>query len=151
MEKAERRKERKIPGSLKRAVFTVEAAVIIPLCVTITAALIGYCFYTHQINWWKGAAYESALKYTERGLTAGSREEAGKKRLKERLDAMPVRTGDAAADFRTGTKTTVTIKGEVLPDVFGSLFQYGTTAALMDFDPAAVKRLTFLVSSTGEK
>jgi hypothetical protein len=46
----------------KRAVFTVEASVIVPIAVVITALLIILTFYVHNRCWYRCAAYESAIK-----------------------------------------------------------------------------------------
>lgn len=47
---------------LCRAVFTVEASVIVPIAVFITALLIIMTFYVHNRCWYNCAAYECANK-----------------------------------------------------------------------------------------
>ena len=77
----------------------MEAAVIVPMIVTITALLLGYCYYVHQINWYKGAAYEAAvtgLKYPENAA------EKAKERIDFRAGELPLTVGEERAEVSEG-------------------------------------------------
>lgn len=132
----------KKPNNWKKGVFTVEAAVAVPLAVSMLASLIGYCYFAHQINWYKGAAFESA----DAGLKEPAKAEAeAKEHILLRSSEIPIRFGEETADVSSGMKLAVSFEGKVLGDVFGSLFSYRGEAALTRFDPVRVKRLEFIL------
>ena len=132
---------------LKRGTFTVEAAVIVPMTVIMTALLIGYCYYAHQINWFKGAAYEAA----EAGLKDPDKQsEKAEARINDRTAWIPLNVGSVKTEVSSGTKLAVSFEGNVLDDVFGSLFRYRGEAALRRFDPAKVKMLEFFLERIGQ-
>ncbi len=126
----------------KKGVFTVEAAVIVPLAVSMIALLIGYCYFTHQINWYRGAAFESAVAGLKEPANAEARAE---ERILHRGSEIPIRFGEETADVSSGVRLSVSFEGKVLEDVFGSLFSYRGEAALTRFDPVKVKRLEFIL------
>ena len=130
-----------------KGVFTVEAAVIVPMSVSIIALLIGYCYFAHQINWFKGAAYEAAaagLKYQDDPA------EKAKERICERTAEMPVTVGNNTTDVSSGIKLAVSFEGKVLDDVFGGLFGYRGEAALTRFEPVRVKMLQFVLGKAAK-
>jgi len=125
----------------------VEAAVIIPVTVIMTALLIGYCYYAHQINWFKGAAYEAAetgLKDPEKQL------EKAEIRINDRTARIPLNVGSVKTGVSSDAKLAVSYEGKVLDNVFGSLFRYRGEAALRRFDPVKVKMLEFFVERIGQ-
>lgn len=135
----------------KKAVFTVEAAVIVPLAVTMIAALIGFCFYIHQCNWCEGAAYESILKSVERGVPEKERKGAAERRINARVSETPVMAGTIETDVKTGARVSVSWRGTILEEVFGTRFGYSGSASLTDFDPVTLKRAAFIIKGFGEK
>ncbi|MEE8885937.1 MAG: hypothetical protein SOI56_05105 [Eubacteriales bacterium] len=97
--------------------MTVEASVIIPCIVIITAALIFLTYYIHNRNWYTMAAWESAMvgnaRYTEEdeiSLSMGL--EAARERARQRADeqTMPGKTptSEVTSDER---ETTVSYSG----------------------------------------
>ena len=133
----------------RKAVFTVEAAVIVPSSLTMIALLIGYCYYVHQVNWCTGAAYEAAEKSVESRL-AGKNADAGEKRMSERIAAIPLSVGGIAAEASEGAKVSIFFSGGVLSDYFEDLFQYEGSASLIRYEPAKLKRLAFLINGLKE-
>ncbi len=126
----------------KKGVFTVEAAVIVPLAASMIALLIGYCYFAHQINWYKGAAFESAAAGLKEPANAAS---AAEEQIRHRSSESPIGFGEETADVSSGIKLSVSFEGKVLEDVFGNLFSYRGEAALTRFDPVKVKRLEFVL------
>ena len=120
----------------------MEAAVIVPLSVTIISLLLGFCFYTHQINWYKGAAYEAAEKGIESG---GDSCAAAQQRMDSRTEEIPMRFGSETTEVSSGLNVSVSFRGSVLEDVFGDLFGFEGEALLLKTDPVKIKRLEFLI------
>lgn len=134
----------------KRAVFTVEAAVIIPLTLFIIAVLIGYCYHVHQSNWCRGAAYEAVLKGTEKGHAGKENRSAADTRMKERIEQIPISVGSIETSVSEGVRLCASWNGTVLEDVFGSRFSFGGKAAVTAFEPVKIKRLEYLMKNIGE-
>ncbi len=132
-------------GQWARAVFTVEAAVILPLALTVIALLLGFCYYTHQLNWCRGAAVEAALKGTESGAGTKDADNAAKQRMEERIREIPLDTGKVSAEVSSGVRIRVSWSAEVLPEVFGGRFAVSGDATVMKADPARLKRITYLL------
>lgn len=133
----------------KRAVFTVEAAVIVPLSVTMIALLIGFCYYVHQSNWCMGAALESAEKSVECGIE-GKSKTAGKNRMDTRISEVPVLTGKIETTALEETKVKISYEGKILEKVFGGLFGFKGEASLIRYDPVKLKRIEFLINKMKE-
>ena len=134
---------------LKRAVFTVEAAVIVPLSLTMIALLIGYCYFVHQVNWCTGAACEAAQKSVERKLV-GKESSAGKKKMEERILEIPLSVGEIKTEAREGTRVTISFEGGIIQDYFGDLFGYDGSVSLNRYEPAKLKRLAFALKGMKE-
>lgn len=130
-------------GFFKRAVFTVEAAVIVPFCVTVIALLIGFCYFTHQANWCKGAAYEAALKGVERDLT--KKQGKAKSRMDERIGEIPVNAGEIETEVSEGLRVKISWTGRILSDVFGDLFCFNGKVLVTNVDPVMIKQTEFLL------
>lgn len=129
----------------KKGTFTIEAAVLIPVTIIIFALLIGYCFYVHQINWYTGAAYESAAAGLKEPADAA---EKARERIELRSSEQPLGFGTENTDVSSGLKLAVSFEGTVLDEVFGSLFRYRGEGALAKIDPVKAKRLEFFLERT---
>ena len=136
--------------SLKRGSFTVEAAVIVPFTVGVIALMIGYCYFVHQINWCKGAAYEAALEGIERTKTAEEAQTKAEERMDKRLSEAPVGAGDLTGEASAGSSVEITFEGSVINDYFGDLFDYSGKATVLRVDAVNLKRLEFIVKGLGD-
>ena len=132
----------------KRGVFTVEAAVVVPLSLWMIALLIGFCFFTHQSGWCKGAAWESAIKGAER--TTGEAGEKADKRMAERLQEIPLDTGRVETDVASGLRLRVSWSSTVLPEVFSDRFVLGGEVSFLNLDPVRLKQAEFIVRQIKE-
>lgn len=124
---------------------------IVPLAVTVTAILIGFCFYVHQSNWCRGAAYESAVKSVERGIPKEERNEAANRRMSVRISEMPVTAGKVETTVRKSYRVSISWQGTVLESVFKDRFGYKGSASLTDFDPVSLKRIQFISRRSGKQ
>lgn len=118
---------------------------LIPVTIIIFALLIGYCFYVHQINWYTGAAYESAVAGLKDPADAA---EKARERIELRSGEQPLGFGTENTDVSSGLKLAVSFEGTVLDEVFGSLFRYRGEGALAKIDPVKAKRLEFFLERT---
>ncbi len=128
-----------------KAGFTVEAAVIVPMIVIITALLIGFCYYTHQINWCKGASYEAVIKGVERVRKEDDSQRCAQHRINERIAETPLSAGIISADAASGYRVGIQFKGGVLEEVFHGLFQFRGEASIVRFEPVKIKRTAYLI------
>lgn len=127
--------------NLKRAVFTVEAAVIVPLCAFIIAALIGYAYFEHEGVWSKAAAYESMF-YAIQNIPDSSEDERIQERLEKRYDESVMGFAESHTSI-ANEKYSVEVKWEygILTDVFNGLFDIENSADIKKVDPVTIKRL----------
>lgn len=131
---------------IKRAVFTVEAAFIVPMTVTVTVLLMGLCYYTHQSNWCKGVSAEAVL-YSLQRSNISDKAALINERLENRLKEAPLNTGDVLTTASEGTKYAVHYESKVLPDVFNDAFEFSNESSVVITKPLMVKRITFIASA----
>ena len=131
-----------------RAVFTVEAAVIIPLSVIMLALLLGYDYYTHQSVWCKGAACEAALYSMQRFQDGSEAVTKAAERIDERFSEAPLQMGSMSPDTSGGSNSVkVSWEAQILPGMFGSLYQLSGSVSAVKNDPVSLKQLQWV---TGE-
>ena len=136
----------------KKASFTVEASFLVPVGLTITILLLGFCFYTHQINWCKGVSYEALSLGTARIRGDSDKAAVMQERLDSRIKEIPVRTGEVNAQAVSGYRMSVQVNGSVLPDVFQGLFDFRTEASVTRFEPVRLKQAAHLLKQfTGDE
>ena len=129
---------------IKRGVFTVEAAIVVPMVTFMTAALIGFIFYMHDNCVSSAAAYEAEFYAAQKQVNDD--EDEAEKRLNERLEQRKNETflgfGDYRYEAAAGSDIyTVNIEGEILPEVFKGLFKRSKKISIDKTDPVFVKRL----------
>ena len=137
--------------NVKKGSFTVEAAYVIPLSVTILAALIGYAYFMHQRVWCTGALYESMLYASGKRAPAESMADTARSHLGERISESPLATGAISGEIEDNTfEMSGKCSFGILEDVFGSLFYSEVTEKTIKTDPVLVKRLEWLGGKIGE-
>ena len=145
--KTGKHKKKDLKKGWSRAVMTVEAAVIVPMSLTIIALLIGFCYFVHQINWCKGAAYEAVLCGLQREKTSDEVTAAVQERIGSRISEAPLTTGGISSDVSSSGTVLVSWKSSVLSEVFGDRFSFSGEASLVRLDPVKVKRTEHLAKS----
>lgn len=130
---------------MKKGSFTIEAAIIVPISLTMIAVLLGFCYLTHQMNWYKGAACESIVY----SLQKNQNDDVVKKLLDEHMDKrnreIPLQMGDIKLKTEVGTKVMVSFEGSIIPEYFNGLMKFNHDESLMIIDPVLVKRTEFIV------
>ena len=140
-------KKKNTKNGWKRAVMTVEAAVIVPMSLTFIALLIGYCYFVHQVNWCKGAAYESVLCALQRERTADEAAQAVKERIDRRIAEAPLTTGGISTEVSSEGTVLVSWESTVLSEVFGDRFKFSGKASLVRLDAVGIKQVEHLTKS----
>ena len=132
---------------IRKASFTVEAAFIIPFSLLVILILIGFCYYEHQINWCKGAAYEAVLYGIYTGDSGGQAAQAAAIRLRERADEAPLKV----AEITTSSSHFIGIKAayetSVLPGTFGDIYKISGEVSLIRYEPSRKKLLEFIIKT----
>lgn len=137
--------------NVKKGSFTVEAAFIIPLIVTVLAVLIGYAYFTHQRVWCTGAVYESMLYASGKRNSTEETSDTAAAHLTERINEAPLAAGTVTGSIGDNT---FEISGKcsfsILEEVFGSLFISEVSGKMIKTDPVLIKRLEWFGGKTGE-
>ena len=103
-EKMRRKKNRKYAFLRERAAWfargsmTVEASVIVPVTVLVTAVLIVLCFYVHNRNWYLAAAAEVCLAGNSRYDRDIDAQSMAERKAEERVDAQVMPASRPAVD-----------------------------------------------------
>ena len=141
------REKYKHMNNWKRASFTVEAAFIVPFTLLIILILIGFCYYEHQINWCKGAAYEAVLYGIYKGDSDNSAAQAAAARLRERSEESPVNVGEiiTSASHHIGIKAAY--ETTILPGTFSDTFKVSGEVSLIRYEPSRKKLLEFVLNN----
>ena len=134
---------------IKKASFTVEAAVLVPVAAMIVAVLIGYIYFMHNTVCAYGAAVE-ALFYAEQCI---GEDDDRSSRLEERLGTrsleMPIEEFSYKGD--TGNRhTEAEVSDSLLKGVFGELFSYRHSVRLEHNRPAGLKRLQWIAKHAAD-
>ncbi len=136
---------------IKKASFSVEAAYIVPLMLVFIASLLGFTYFIHQVNWSKGAAYESLYYGMQKSTQKTDPEETAAERLADRvsertldISEIDARVESGAAEIKAVMKTTV------LPEVFGPDFVMEQDSSALKTDPTAVKKAEWIIKYTAE-
>ena len=129
----------------KKASFTVEAAFIVPFSLLIIVILIGFCFYEHQINWCKGAAYEAVLYGIYEGDSDDQAAQSAAERLRERSDEAPVNVGEINTSFSHQIGIKAAYETSVLPGVFGDIYKISNEVSLIRYEPSRKKLLEYII------
>ncbi|MBR6230500.1 MAG: pilus assembly protein [Lachnospiraceae bacterium] len=131
----------------RKASFTVEAAFIIPFSLLIILILIGFCYYEHQINWCKGAAYEAVLYGIYEGGSDGGAAQAAAERLRERADEAPLNVGEITTSSSHFIGIKAAYETSVLPGTFGDTYKITGEVSLIRFEPSRKKLLEFILNN----
>ena len=86
-------------GWFARGSMTVEASVIVPVTVLVTAALIVLCFYVHNRNWYLAAAAEVCLAGNSRYDRDIDAQSVAARKAEERMDAQVIPASRPAVDL----------------------------------------------------
>ncbi|HIV17230.1 MAG TPA: hypothetical protein IAB17_04485 [Candidatus Alectryocaccobium stercorigallinarum] len=126
----------------KRAVFTVEAAFIIPVAAIIIVSLIGYIYFMHENVWSKAAAYEAGFYGIQKTENEKTAKELASERLNERYEENIFGFMEEMSEV-TGSRESIKIKWSygILPETFGELFVLDKGIEINSVDPVEVKRL----------
>ena len=125
----------------KRAVFTVEAAFIVPLISMIIVSLIAYTYFVHESVWSKAAAYEAALYGTQHVANEKSTEELISERLEARYEDNVFGFSQESEISDSGSSVNISWRYGILTDTFGELFTIDKEIELGIIEPVAAKRL----------
>lgn len=123
------------------AVITVEASFIVPVCITVIVLLLGFnCFIFQKVTC-EAMACESALYGVSRPSDGtGTAEGLAKERLDRLISERVMNTGAAAGNVKASAfDLTVSYTGEVMPELFGTMFRVEGGASAADLSPARVK------------
>jgi hypothetical protein len=136
---------------IKRAVFTVEAAFIVPLAAMIIAALLGYIYFIHEGVWSKAAAYEAGFYGIQRIPEGGTAEEKAKERLDERYEESVLGFEKSVSSVSDGSAS-LKIYWEygVLKELFGELFATDKEIEISKTDPVRIKQLAWIAGYIAE-
>ncbi len=113
---------------MERGVMTVEASVIVPCIVLLTAALLVLLFFVHNQTYYRCAALETALWANARHAPITSEnslaQEAAEERMTARIEdqSMPG-TGPSFTVTIAGDKTEVQLSGQRFP-IYSDYFLY---------------------------
>ena len=127
---------------IKRAVFTVEAAVILPITALILTALIGYIYFAHENVWCEAAVYEAGLDGTQHTEKQISEVELTEQRLSERHKDRIL--GFANEDYDVSSENDnlkINWKYGILSELFGDMFTIKKEVIIKKIDPVQTKRL----------
>ena len=89
---------RKKTAWFARGSMTVEASVIVPVTVLVTAVLIVLCFYVHNRNWYLAAAAEVCLAGNSRYDRDIDAQSMAERKAEERMDAQVMPASRPAVD-----------------------------------------------------
>ena len=131
----------------RKASFTVEAAFIIPFSLLIILILIGFCYYEHQINWCKGAAYESVLYGIYEGGSGDRAAGAAAERLRERSAEAPLNVGEIITSSSHFIGIKAAYETSVLPGTFGDIYKISGEVSLIPYEPSRKKLLEFILNN----
>lgn len=130
---------------IKRAVFTVEASVIVPLAAFIIAALIGYIFFMHESVWNKSAAYESGFYALQYAVNDSTAKEMALERLNERYEDRVMDLAMNNAEVSDGSsEMRIRWQYGILPEVFGDLFAVDKEVSVDRINPVKAKRFMWM-------
>ena len=137
-------------NSLKKASFTVEAAVIVPIVATMIALLLGFIFFLYENSISTALCYEAEFYAAQ--ITVNDSEDAGQERLLRRIEEKKNEStlgfGQYSYAASAGSSVyTVSVTGEILPAVFQGLFKRNKNISISHMEPVSVKRLMW----AGEK
>ena len=135
--------------SWRRASFTVEAAVIVPMSVIMLALLLGFDYFMHQAGWCLGSSAESALYSVQRFADSSTPEQKAQERADSRVSETPLTMGQTSETASSSTtKVTVSWEADILPSVFGSLYDMAGSVSVMRLDPVSLKQSTWVIGDT---
>lgn len=116
----------------KKGVMTVEASVIVPCIVLVTAALMILTFFVHNRNWYRSAALESAMlansRFTEfsnvNTVSPDAAVKAAEERARQRAEEQTM-PGTKPTFSVTGSRsgTTVSFSGQEYA-MYGKIFDH---------------------------
>ena len=125
----------------------MEAAFIIPFSLLVILILIGFCYYEHQINWCKGAAYEAVLYGIYTGDSGGQAAQAAAIRLRERADEAPLKVGEITTSSSHFIGIKAAYETSVLPGTFGDIYKISGEVSLIRYEPSRKKLLEFILKT----
>ncbi len=136
--------------TIKKAVYTVEAAVIVPVLFMLLAVLIFFFFHVHNRTWYEAAAYEAALVGNSR--PEAEAEVSAGTRARERVSAqiMPGSVPETTVTANTwGTQ--VTFRSEGTGGSMGVDFSWAKSAKIRRVHPAGAMRKKWMLTKRNEK
>ena len=99
-------------GFRKKGSITVEAVLVVPVCLMVCFFLLQTLFYLHHVSWYTAAAWECALT----GLSDGGEEETSEQRWQSIKDQQPLPVGKLQTDISSsGQNAHVRIRGNMSP------------------------------------
>lgn len=99
-------------GFRKKGSLTVEAVLVVPVCLMVCFFLLQTLFYLHHVSWYTAAAWECALT----GLSDGGEGETARQRWQSLKDQQPLPVGKLQTDISSsGQNARVRIRGNMSP------------------------------------
>ena len=139
-------------GLWKRAVFTVEAAFLIPLIATIIVLLLGYIYYTHEKVWSTSVAYEAGFYSVQRREKDVTAQALAEERIENRTEEKPLPFGTEEFSVKDDdAQVTVSWSGNIIRDVFDSRFDFTGKSAVRKFKPGKAMRTLWIGKYVIEK
>ena len=130
---------------IKRGVFTVEAAVIVPLTALILISLIAYIYFMHESVWSRAAAYEAGFYAVQNEENSRSAQEMARERLEERYKESVMGFSENNAEISdAGSKIQIRWRYGILRDLFGDMFTVDEEISISKVDPVTAKRFMWL-------
>ncbi len=132
---------------LKKAVMTVEAAVIVPLAAFIIAALIGYMYFEHERVYVKSSAYEAGFYALSSGRLEREEEEAANERLDDRFNNAILGFGKEYELSISSFNINVAWRYEILETLFGETFASSGDISVKRVYPVEALRAAWLLDA----
>lgn len=137
-------------GFKKKGSLTVEAAFVVPVCLTVCFLVLQSLFYLHHVSWYTAAAWECVLT----GMQQGQEQETANERWQKvrKQQTLPVGTIQADADT-SGSSCRMEIRGTMSALAGLPAMEFKVTVKRSAQDAAAflrrVKRLKTLADNEG--
>lgn len=126
----------------KKASFTVEAAVIVPIAALCIVLLIGYIYFMHESVWSNAAAYEAGFYALQRREDEVSVEEMVNERLDQRYNNSILGMAKNNSSINvSNSKIKISWSYGILEEAFGDTFKINDKASLNKIAPVRLKRL----------
>lgn len=146
-------KNRQKEGAIRSGVFTVEASVIVPMAVMMTALIVILIFYVHNRCWYTCAAYECAIVGNganilseSEGTQRASSQAAGRIRDQVMPGSIP-----KTRIHSSGSGTSVAFSGQTYPMFNRELKPFQAEAEVVRVVPESYLRARWAASAVRDR